>query len=277
MNVLLVNNDAVITKLIKLTAQKRGDRLDVAEHVEAVREESYDLMILDSGMFSAETLDAINDKAIYAHSLFITTRESDAAEFFEEVLYKPFLPTELLVVLQQFSSSVKKEEEAIAKEIVFDDFENSFFSEDEIAGGEEVIKVEVPAQVHQVVAVAEEPIIEEIEPPLENIFSEEDVSEVKAILDTLEMVDEIIAPIDEVDLELEAALRHLEEGSVVERADELLENSVGEDSNYVRINASSNQESIEALKTLLEALENPVLGKTLRGSITINLSFGEEL
>ena len=37
-----------------------------------------------------------------------------------------------------------------------------------------------------------------------------------------------------------------------------------------------NQESIETLRTLLKALENPQLSKSLRGTITINLTFGED-
>ena len=293
MNVLLVNNDPVVSKLVTLSTLKTGDRLDVAQSIETVREGSYDLLILEVGLFSVDALEAINDKAIYAHSIYITTRDAPQTDLFEKVLFKPFLPTELLVMLHQFSKSVEKEQEALAKEIVFDDLDESFFSEEEILADEPAIEepVEAPVSLFENEAVFEdEDFIFEVEEEksLDTIFSDEEVSEVKAILDALsseeneqeqhaqELIEDVIdEDEEEIDLELEAALRQFnekdlpskEETLVVEEKEEIPE---------VMDTSDANSETIETLKTLLQALENPLLAKSLRGTITINLTFGED-
>jgi len=300
MNILLVNNDAVVAKLVKLSTQKTGDRLDIARSIDEIRDESYDLLILDGGLFSREFLESLNDKVIYAHSIFITTRESGEENLFEKLLYKPFLPTELLVILHQFASNVQKEQEELSKEIVFDDFENSFFSEDEIVGGKDELEQETLERVQKFEKIAELPM-EEItadevseEEVLENIFADEDVSEVKAILDALNSdeeepaVEEVIEksePTEDIDLELERALQNLSEADLALDIDDEVLMQLEEVSSQelswdepkeAQTPSKQNQESIETLRTLVKALENPQLARSLRGTITINLTFGED-
>ncbi len=309
MNVLLVNNDAVVTKLVRLSTQKTGDRLDIASTIDEIRGESYDLLILDKGLFSREFLERLNDKVIYAHSIFITTRDSQETGLFEKLLYKPFLPTELLLMLHQFASRVEKEREERSKEIVFDDFEEGFFSSDEIVGGEDDLEQDALERVQRFEEIAEE-FLEEItadeaseEEVLQNIFSDDEVSEVKALLDALSSdepeddepvaeavpkskpVDHESAPGQEIDMELERALRNLSEedlaldldDAVLMQLDDISADELSWDEPEQKVVASQqNQESIETLRTLLHALENPQLAKSLRGTITINLIFGED-
>ena len=283
MNILLVNNDAVIAKLVRLSTQKTGDRLDIATSIDEVREESYDLLILDGGLFNRTFLERLNDKAIYAHSIFITTRETEETSLFEKQLHKPFLPTELLVMLHQFATSVKQEQEERSKEIVFDDFESDFFSEDEIVNTEDTQEQETLRKVHKFENISEE-LIEESreEEPLENIFSEQEVSEVKAILDALgsdeeseeELVEAVInldSPLDGIDEELERALTGVIKEELAQTMEPLREPMYEQ-----QLPSHKNQESIETLQTLLKALENPQIAKSLRGTITINLTFGDD-
>ena len=293
MNILLVNNDAAVEKLVRLSTQKTGDRLDVARSIDTVRDEAYDLLIMDKGLFSREALEALNDKAIYAHSIYITTRESGDSELFERLLYKPFLPTELLVLLHQFSTVVEDEKEALAKEIVFDDLEDDFFTaveqEHEVAEVEQesasVTEPFQPMEEEQGDDLTEEAEEEEV---LENIFSEQEVLEVKSILDALNedeeeaLVEEVIheeEPVEEIDLELEKALQNLTPETLEDHFEtETITPSVQHKSEERRTSQPSrqNQESIETLRTLLQALENPQIARSLRGTITINLTFGED-
>ena len=297
MNVLLVNNDAVVTKLVTLSTQKTGDRLDIARNIDEVRDESYDLLILDVGLFDRAFLEALNDKAIYAHSIFITTREDPDEGLFEKLLYKPFLPTELLVLLHQFATSVKKEQELLAQDIVFDDFEENFFSDDEIVSESDISEQETLEGVQSFEALEEttpfkESESEEIleEEVLENIFSDQEVSEVKSILEALnsdenemaaqEVLDEIsieAEPVhNDVDFELERALKNLSNTYDVDKieTEPVTVHKVAD--LETKQPSQTNQESIETLKTLVQALENPQIAKSLRGTITINLTFGEE-
>ncbi|MDA3945116.1 MAG: hypothetical protein PF439_00330 [Helicobacteraceae bacterium] len=298
MNVLLVSNDAVVTKLVRLSTQKTGDRLDVATSTEAMRDENYDLLIFDATLFSREFLERLNDKIIYAHSIFITTRDSRDTDLFEKLLYKPFLPTELLIMLHHFAAQVKKEQDELSKEIVYEDFENRFFSDEEIVGGDDDFEQDALARV-QIFEKITEVSMQEIaadeaseEDVLKNIFSEDEVSEVKAILDALssddddsdEVLDESES-VEEIDQELEKALRNLSDDDLaLDMDDDVLmqlddistEELSWDEPQPLPPSSKQNQESIETLRTLLKALENPQLAKSLRGTITINLTFGED-
>jgi len=302
MNILLVNNDAIVEKLVKLSTQKTGDRLDTAASIEEIREGSYDLLILDGNLFSRDFLERLNDRVIYAHSLLITTRESEDTDLFEKHLYKPFLPTELLLMLHQIGTSVEKEHEEASREIIFDDFDDLFISKVGIVGGEDEAEQDALERVQRFEKIEEEPF-EEIDADeasedevLENIFSEEEVSAVKAILDVLadersdeNMTAENVLEAQEedesdIDRELEAALRNLSEEDLAQSLDDELllrfddlstDDLAWEEPEAKRPSRHQNQESIETLRTLLKALENPQLSKSLRGTITINLTFGE--
>ncbi len=335
MNILLVNNDAVVSKLVKLSTQKIGDRLDIATSIDEIRGENYDLLILDGALFSRDFLDRLNDKVIYAHSIYITTRESEGSDLFEKHLYKPFLPTELLVMLLKVAAQVKREQEERSREIVFEDFDKPFVPEDEvidssieeemfepepqfessgeavlesilpddeIIGGDDEVEQDALERVHRFEEIEEEPLQEiaadeaSEEEILENIFSEEEISEVKAILDVLgeapekdeEIVEEVIQesePPQNIDQELEAALRNISVEELEQSVDEELlmqfDDLSTEDLSWnepqpTSLPSKQNQESIETLRTLLKALENPQLARSLRGTITINLTFGED-
>jgi len=295
MNILLVSNDEIVTKMVALSTQKTGDRLDTVSSIDEIVEENYDLLILDDSLFSWDLFERLNDRIIYAHSIYMAARESDEDRLFEKHLYKPFLPTELLFMLHHINAQVKKEQEERSREIVFDDFDTTLPTDDALFGGEDRLEQDALERVQQFERIDEEPIHEigadeaTEEEVLENIFSEEEVSQVKAILDVLgeeEPEEEIRADVaaEEIDQELEAALRNLSETELSRSVDDELlmplddiladEHSWDAPQEKVERN-SSNKESVEALRALLHALENPQLSKSLRGTITISLTFGE--
>ena len=124
---------------------------------------------------------------------------------------------------------------------------------------------------------------------------DDDVSEVKAILDALNsedeepVVEEVIKedkPAEDIDLELERALRNFSEEDLALDVDEDVlmqlddvstEEFSWDEPQETQTPSRQNQESIETLRTLVKALENPQLARSLRGTITINLTFGEDL
>jgi len=302
MNILLLNYDETVTKLVKLSTEKTGDNLDIATSINDVQDKNYDLLILDSTLYSRELLEHLNDKVVYAHSMLITTRESQAIGLFEKQLYKPFLPTELLVMLHKVAAQVESEEAERSKEIAFDAFEESYFNEDEIVGGDDAFEQDALERVQQFEKVDEEPLKEisadeaREEEVLDNIFSKEEVSEVQAILDVLgeESADKMSTtetvsnkPVqdEDIDQELEAALRNLSQEELSQSMDDemlmQLDDIPAEGLSWngqqpSGSKSSQHQESVETLRTLLNALENPQLSKSLRGTITINLTFGED-
>lgn len=302
MNILLLNNDEAVTRLVKLSTEKTGDSLDVATSVSDVQDKNYDLLILDNTLYSSELLEHLNEKIVYAHSMLITTRESQEIGLFEKQLFKPFLPTELLVMLHKIAAQVENEQAELSREIAFDAFEDTYFSDDEIVGGDDAFEQDALERVQQFEKVDEEPLKEigadeaSEEEVLENIFSKEEVSEVQAILDVLgeesaekeSETEDVYKKADEdqdIDQELEAALRNLSEEELSQSMDDAMlmqlddistEGLSWDDQQPSSSKSSHHQESVETLRTLLRALEDPQLSKSLRGTITINLTFGED-
>jgi hypothetical protein len=234
--------------------------------------------------------------------MLITTRESQEIGLFEKQLFKPFLPTELLVMLHKIAAQVENEQAELSREIAFDAFEDTYFSDDEIVGGDDAFEQDALERVQQFEKVDEEPLKEigadeaSEEEVLENIFSKEEVSEVQAILDVLgeesaekeSETEDVYKKADEdqdIDQELEAALRNLSEEELSQSMDDAMlmqlddistEGLSWDDQQPSSSKSSHHQESVETLRTLLRALEDPQLSKSLRGTITINLTFGED-
>lgn len=106
MKILLLNNNPVVNKLVTLSAQKTGDNLAVADCIEAVQSQNYDLLIVDDALYSSDIMDQLQGKIEYTKSLFVCSRDATAADEFDAVLRKPFLPTDLVELLASFSRSI---------------------------------------------------------------------------------------------------------------------------------------------------------------------------
>ncbi|MDD2651430.1 MAG: hypothetical protein PHX44_00065 [Sulfurimonas sp.] len=99
MNILLLNNNPVVKKLVTLSVQKTSDELHTAESVEAIEAGEYDLLIIDDALYSDEIMDEMASKISYRESLFICSKDAKEQGEFTKTLKKPFLPTDLVETL----------------------------------------------------------------------------------------------------------------------------------------------------------------------------------
>lgn len=128
MKILLLNNNPVVNKLVTLSAQKTGDDLVLADSIEAVESRNYDLLIVDDALYSSDIMDELYGKIEYTKSLFVCSRDAMATDEFDAVLKKPFLPTDLVELLANFSKSITPEKKSDIKEEMFkssDTFQSS--------------------------------------------------------------------------------------------------------------------------------------------------------
>ena len=107
MKILLLNDNPVVRKLVALSAQKTKDDLSVIWSVDEVEGDAYDLLIVDDAHYSDEAMSALKEKIHYKTSLLMATRGNATPAGFDNVINKPFLPTDLVDLFSQIAKDLK--------------------------------------------------------------------------------------------------------------------------------------------------------------------------
>ena len=107
MNILLVNDNPVVTKLVTLSAQKTGDELEIVNDMEQINAKSYDLLIFDNERFDPMLFDALISEVTFARKLFMGSRDIDKPDGFDVMVNKPFLPTDLVELFTDISHELE--------------------------------------------------------------------------------------------------------------------------------------------------------------------------
>ena len=108
MNILLLNDNPVVTKLVTLSAQKTGSEIFIASNIDEIQGESYDLIIVDEALYSLDLMDELESKITYKHSLYMLSRGAQSVDGFDYEVKKPFLPTDLVELLSSISTALLK-------------------------------------------------------------------------------------------------------------------------------------------------------------------------
>lgn len=116
MKILLFNDNPVVRKLVALSAQKTKDDLSVVWSLDEIEEGEYDLLIVDDALYSDEIFESLDEKIGAKSKLLMATRGNEIPQGFDNVINKPFLPTDLVDMFVQIqkkvvgSSKVKEDE-----------------------------------------------------------------------------------------------------------------------------------------------------------------------
>ncbi len=111
MNILLLNDNPVVTKLVTLSAQKTGNEILIASNLDEITEGSYDLLIVDEALYTPALFDELESKIAYKSSLYMLSRGVASADGFDYEVKKPFLPTDLVELLSKIALHVVKVQE----------------------------------------------------------------------------------------------------------------------------------------------------------------------
>ncbi len=106
MNILLLNDNPVVTKLVTLSAQKTGNEILIASNIEEIPEGSYDLLIVDEALYTPVLFDELESKISFKRSLYMLSRGVASVDGFDNEVKKPFLPTDLVELLSAIAISV---------------------------------------------------------------------------------------------------------------------------------------------------------------------------
>ncbi|MGA9046020.1 hypothetical protein [Sulfuricurvum sp.] len=106
MNILLFNDNPVVRKLVALSAQKTKDDLSVIWSVDEIQESGFDLLIIDDALYSDELFESIKELVTFKSTLLMATRGKAVPAGFENVINKPFLPTDLVDMFIQIEKKI---------------------------------------------------------------------------------------------------------------------------------------------------------------------------
>ena len=269
-------------------------------------------------------LEAILQKSSYESDIEVTQEDRELALLLDEPIQEPLEPYEnsedaLEGIERTLDTYDEAYEDALIEE--FGEEPATFKEVDlEVEHSEEASleideELNFSDEVDEVVSVDEPADVEdEKEVMLNKIFSDEEVSEVQAILDVLDEIepedcgehigtDEVAEAVveeeptdeDEMPLKQEEQItpEKIEEEKPEDKVDEALEAALAKMSttqdNVHTIadidlsdipemkmgSVQDNAQTIETLQTLIAALQNPQLANALKGKVNINLTFGD--
>ena len=191
MNILLLNTNPVVSRLVSLCVREDDIVLEEVTDIATVTGEGYDLLFVDDLSYVEEVKHRLPEFDI-GRKVFLSSKHSGDlfVEDFDEVIKKPFLPSQITTVIEACKTDMQKdeilEEEPVESESPIEEpsiFPLSTEEKSEEKSLEEILSLDIPEN--------EEVEIEDLP---------ESISEASSVLDVKE-IDKIKALLDESEKE----------------------------------------------------------------------------
>ena len=220
MNILLLNTNPVVSRLLSLCIRDGDTVLEEVTAASAVQRDRYDIVFVDDASYVAE-VEELLQRLLVRKKVCLAAKQSEDGLFdaFDEVITKPFLPSQLTAVLESISEEVKEEEE-VSVPFIFplstdeSQSEDLVVDETEESESEESTVEEPKEKVHEEDPVEEEDEALEIQESSEMILDSSEIERIKALLDEDEPEEEVLQLEDEeayAARKVEVITEHLEE------------------------------------------------------------------
>jgi len=101
MNILLINTNPVVSRLISLCTRDDGTFFEEVTDVNAVTLDRYDVVFVDDASYVNGLKDTLKNFMI-RKKVFLSSKNSndDPLDYFDKVIKKPFLPSQINTVLK---------------------------------------------------------------------------------------------------------------------------------------------------------------------------------
>ena len=120
MNILLLNTNPVVSRLLSLCIRKEDMVLEEVADLSMVKLDQYDIAFIDDNAYVPEVQDVLPNLMI-GKKIFLAGKQGSIAslEVFDEVITKPFLPSQITVVIERFSSNAEVTEAHKEESFIF--------------------------------------------------------------------------------------------------------------------------------------------------------------
>jgi len=295
MNILLLNNNPVVSRLVSLCMRDTEAVFEEASRVDQVAGARYDIVFVDDAAYNDEVSVFLKTKRI-GKIVFFSSRDSgnEIGDIFDTVIKKPFLPSQI----QQLIERIKEEGLEEPEDTVLSDDELISLPDDTVSVSDEHTHEDENSSFIF-------PFLEEKEPdespvmqdeeediPLPKVLDSNDIEQIKALL---EEEDEKIEPLDLSDEEayearkIEAITKKLEEdGLEIVEEEEILSSlsqkpkkKKSKSKKKLKKKKSKKEEVYTMEEALLAAIENmkpKKIKKLLKGAeVTIRIRFKDNV
>lgn len=151
MNILLLNTNPVVSRLIALCTRDEDTILEEVTDMSTVKLDSYDIVFVDDAAYISDVQNAMKNM-VFGKKILLSGKQSTVSglEEFDEAIRKPFLPSQITAVIERFSKSEEAVEEKNEEGFIFplsqeEHIDNLLQTEDE--GEEEGITVSQDPEV----------------------------------------------------------------------------------------------------------------------------------
>ncbi|WP_052746032.1 hypothetical protein [Sulfurovum lithotrophicum] len=183
MKILLINFNPVVSRLFALCTRDEHIELDEVKDIKDIEEyKDYDLAFVDDASYADAVREFIENHRSMGKKVFISYGQ-ESVHGFDMTLKKPFLPSQILEVMQ--SVEVREEKQEVEEEPVIFPLEN----EEDIPVGE-VEGNEVPSifplssgEIEEELEEAQEEAKKEILPESPHILDSKEIEKIKNLLD----------------------------------------------------------------------------------------------
>ncbi len=278
MNILLINTNPVVSRLISLCLREEDTVLEEVTDVNSVVLDRYDIVFVDDAS-SVDGLKDVLSNFMIRKKVFLSSKNSneESVDYFDEVIKKPFLPSQITSVIESLKEVENEIEETVTEHFIFP-----------LATEENTIENE-----------AEEDKIELLDEPKETeVLDSSEIERIKALLEDDDLEVEPVDIEDDLDYEtrkVDIITQHLEaDGLEIVSEEEYVETLSSKSKNkkkdktkkYSKKNDmkkkdKKKKEEIftfeEALIAAVEGMKVKKIKKLLKGAdITININFKDK-
>ncbi len=278
MNILLINTNPVVSRLISLCLREEDTVLEEVTDVNSVVLDRYDIVFVDDAS-SVDGLKDVLSNFMIRKKVFLSSKNfnEESVDYFDEVIKKPFLPSQITSVIESLKEVENEIEETVTEHFIFP-----------LATEENTIENE-----------AEEDKIELLDEPKETeVLDSSEIERIKALLEDDDLEVEPVDIEDDLDYEtrkVDIITQHLEaDGLEIVSEEEYVETLSSKSKNkkkdktkkYSKKNDmkkkdKKKKEEIftfeEALIAAVEGMKVKKIKKLLKGAdITININFKDK-
>jgi len=263
MNILLINSNPVVSRLISLCIRDEDTVFEELKDANLIVLDRYDIVFVDDASYVAGLRDILANLMIRKKVLLSSKSfDEDGLDYFDEMIKKPFLPSQITAVLESLDE-IEHETEEISKE-------------------------------HNIFPLAaEEDTLELEEPKKTEVLDSSEIERIKALLEDDELEVKPIEIEDDSDYEtrkVEAITQHLEDdGLEIVSEEEYVENlSEKSKNNKKDKKTKSNKKKYkkkkektftfeEALIAAIEGMKVKKIKKLLKNAeVTIKINFKDQ-
>jgi len=281
MNILLINTNPVVSRLVSLCVREDDIEIEEVTDITAVTGESYDLLFMDDHSYVDEVKHRLPELSI-SKKVFLSSKHSEdvALESFDEVIKKPFLPSQITAVIEALKMYEKEE----VSEEVLEETASIFPLSAEEKSIEEILSLDVPENDTEKI----ENLLDSM-PTSSSVLDVKEIDKIKALLDENEKEDCVDTDEDYETRKVKVITEQLvSDGLEIVREDEIVDilsqkqkkkKSKKEKSKKKKANKEKEETYTfeEALLAAIEGMKIKKIRKLLKNAdIKISISFKDE-